>query len=471
MRPAKANFLGLTAVAAAIVLAVTMVGVGYWPGIMIDDARWQYQQSVDNAYEDWHPPLMAWIWRRLMFIQPGPAPMLVLQLALLWGGIALIAYWAIKHGRPRLALAVALSGWLPASLALSGTVTKDCLMAGALMTSTGFALTIDLARSRIGRAIAGAGSFVFIVFAAALRLNAVIACVPLLLAILPKPLTATKSRLIASGVAGAIALSLVGPAVNIALQAEGTDVELSPIIFDLGGITEHSGVNTFPDLHVRDPVAVNHRCYDPVGWDSYSTWSKVPCPLGFEAFQNAKDEDDLNPAKIWLSALVRHPLAYAEHRLAHFNLSTEFLVPNGPIFTAWSQSVQNPWGYSIRSNAIVPAITALADDGAKTPIGWPIFWISVALAAVVGGMFLKAPAIVIALASSSFLYGLSYLVFGVAVGMRYYFWTISAGAVAAILVSGEYSSTGSKLRPKAVAVPALIIALPTAAAILARIVS
>jgi len=37
------------------------IAYAYWPGIMIDDARWQYQQAVDNAYEDWHPPLMAWI--------------------------------------------------------------------------------------------------------------------------------------------------------------------------------------------------------------------------------------------------------------------------------------------------------------------------------------------------------------------------------------------------------------------------
>ena len=48
---------------------------------MIDDARWQYQQSVDNAYEDWHPPLMAWIWHYLMLLEPGPGPMLVLQAA------------------------------------------------------------------------------------------------------------------------------------------------------------------------------------------------------------------------------------------------------------------------------------------------------------------------------------------------------------------------------------------------------
>src|SRR6478672_2691796 len=125
MRPAKANFLGLTAVAAAIVLAVTMVSVGYWPGIMIDDARWQYQQAVDNAYEDWHPPLMAWLWRQLSLVLPGPGPMLLLQVLLTWGGLALIGGWAWRRGWRGRALALVAAGFLPGALMLMGAVTKD----------------------------------------------------------------------------------------------------------------------------------------------------------------------------------------------------------------------------------------------------------------------------------------------------------------------------------------------------------
>ena len=80
-----AIILGIAAIGAALVF------IAYWPGVMIDDARWQYQQAVDNSYEDWHPPLMAWVWRRLAFIVTGPAPMFLLQLLLYWVGVALIA--------------------------------------------------------------------------------------------------------------------------------------------------------------------------------------------------------------------------------------------------------------------------------------------------------------------------------------------------------------------------------------------
>ena len=457
--------------AAFVVLAlgIIVIALGYWPGIMIDDARWQYQQSVDNSYEDWHPPLMAWIWRRLMFIQPGPAPMFVLQLALYWLGIGLATYWAYRRGRPRLALAIALVGWIPAPLALTGTVTKDCLMAGALSCASGLLLVRDLVQSGRARAAMSAGAIAFTFFAAALRLNAVVACVPLLLVAVPNRLTCTWPRIAGTTVVGAAALLAVGPAIDRLLQAEDTDVSLSLIIFDLGGITEHSGVSQFPDLSVRDPVAVNHRCYDPLQWDSYSSWAQKPCPLGFEPFQNAKDENDLNSTAIWIHSILKHPVAYAEHRLTHFNLSTWFLVPAGPDFTAWSRSVPNPWGYRVRPNGVISAVTALADAAARTPLGWPIFWISVALAALVAALMARAPPLMVALAASSFLYGLSYIVFGVAVGMRYYFWTISAAGLAAVLVTGEIARRRTPLRKPAIAVPAAIIAVPTTLAILARL--
>ncbi len=248
---------------------------------MIDDARWQYQQAVDNAYEDWHPPLMAWVWRRLMFIQPGPAPMLVLQLALYWAGILLIAGSAYRRGRPNLAIALACLGWLPAPLALTGTITKDCLMAGCLSCAAGLLLWRQTTSSLASRLALSAGAFAMLLVAAALRFNAFLACLPLALAAAPRAFTSTLPRTILTGVVASLAFMMVGPAINQLLQAEKTGVEQSLIIFDLGGITEHSGVSQFPDMQVKDPVAVNHRCYDPYQWDSYSSWAKTPCPLGF----------------------------------------------------------------------------------------------------------------------------------------------------------------------------------------------
>jgi hypothetical protein len=436
---------------------------------MIDDARWQYQQVVDNAYEDWHPPLMAWIWRRLTFLMPGPGPMLVLQLAFYWIGIALVACWAYWRGSPRLAAALVCAGWLPACLALTGTVTKDALMDGALLVATGLLLWRMLAQGAAARAAFTVAILIALFVAAALRFNAFFACLPLALAALPDRLVRTKARLLLAALALAGAFLMAGPAVAALVSAEKTDVELSLIIFDLGGITEHTGASQFPDMHVRDPVAVNHGCYDPVEWDSYSDWAKKPCPLGFTPLQALIDDDDVNARALWVHAIASHPLAYLEHRLAHFNRSAWFIVPGGPAFTAWSDSVPNPWGFRVQRNRIVAGLTAFANAAAATPLGWPIFWISVALAALVAAIAARLPRELLAISASPFLYGLGYVVVGVATGIRYHMWTFTGAAVAALLVAGELARRRWPLSRNAVLLSASLIAVPTLAAIAARV--
>jgi hypothetical protein len=450
-------------------LGFALVAYAYWPGVMIDDARWQYQQAVDNAYEDWHPPLMAWVWRRLAFIVPGPAPMLLLQLLLYWAGIALIAWWAHRRGQRGLAIAIACAGWLPSPLALTGVVVKDVLMAGFLLLCTGLLLCRMNIRGSGFRAAMTAASILCLFIAAALRLNAVFACLALLLAALPAFLTRTWPRLTASAFAGAAALLIAGPAVASLVQAEDTKVDLSLKIFDLGGITEHSGVSVFPDFGVRDPVAVNRRCYDPNQWDGYSTWAKRPCPLGFARFDELVDEGDVSVTRLWLREIASHPLAYAEHRLDHFNRSTFFLVPSGPAFTAWSQSVPNPWGFQVTPNAVLSAISGYANLAGTTPLGWPIFWISLALAAVIIAFASKCPPVVRAIAASAFLYGLSYLVVGVAVGMRYYFWTITGSAIAVLVLAVELRARRERVGRKALITALVVVAAPTLMAVAARL--
>ena len=436
---------------------------------MIDDARWQYQQSVDNAYEDWHPPLMAWIWHYLMLLEPGPGPMLVLQLALYWIGIALIAVWIYRRGNPRLGILGACAGWIPAPFALMGSVTKDALMAGALSSAVGLLLWSKTAQQAKVRLALGAAAILALLLAAALRANAFLACVPLALAVLPTRYRSTVPRFALAALTST-AIFIVAPvAVATALHAENTESQLSLITFDLGGITDHSGVNQFPDMHVANPVQVNHGCYDPFEWDSYSTWARRPCPMGFAPFQALVDEGDLDPRKLWVKAVVAHPLAYAEHRLAHFNLSTWFLVANDPVPPAWTQSVANPWNFHVRPNEALATVDNFANAAGRTPLGWPIFWISVGLAVLVACWFAQLSYTITAVAASAFLYGMGYLIFGVATGMRYYVWTIVGAALAAVLAASELERRRHGPNRRVTFLAATIVGVPTAMAVTARL--
>ncbi len=450
-------------------IGALLIMQAYWPGVMIDDARWQYQQALDNAYENWHPPLMAWIWRKLTVLEPGPSPMLVLQLAFYWMGIALIASSAHHRGHPRLAFLLLCAGFLPAPFALSGTVTKDALMDGVLLFSTGMILWRQHIWSRVVRSLIVVLAIVGLAFAAALRFNAFFACIPLFLAAIPGSWIRTWPRFLAAVVGSALLFLAIPGLIAAVLHAEDTDVQLSLIIFDLGGITEHSKVSQFPDLNVRNPVAVNHHCYDPKGWDSYSSWAKTPCPLGFDPFQSLIDNGDVNAKDLWVRSILHHPIAYLEHRLTHFNLSTWFFVASGPDSTAWSQSASNPWGFKVVQNPLLAQITAVTNGVAKTPLGWPIFWIAVALGAVFTALSARLPKDQLAIASSAFLYGMGYLLVGVATGMRYYMWTLSGGAVAALLVAGEIWKRRSVLKRRWIIPPIALVALITSIAIAGRI--
>src|SRR3954470_14873666 len=50
-----------------------------YPGYMSADSLWQLNQARAANYNDWHPPMMAFMWRYLDKIVAGPILMLALQ--------------------------------------------------------------------------------------------------------------------------------------------------------------------------------------------------------------------------------------------------------------------------------------------------------------------------------------------------------------------------------------------------------
>ncbi|WP_256326040.1 hypothetical protein [Sphingomonas sp. NFR15] len=390
----------------------------YWPGIMYWDAVRQYGQAVSGAFDDWHPPAMEWVWRRLIAVQPGPAPMLLLQAGLYWSGVALLA------ARARRGWLIVLPALLPFALATLGSVLKDSLMAGAMLAAAG----LGAWAGREGRWGLRAAAIALLVFAATLRFNALLAALPLLVAVLPANWRRTRARLAACTLAGGVALAVAMPLANHATGAKRSGVALSLVIFDLGGVTEHSGVDVFPPLPVAEPVAVNHRCYDPARWDSYAWWVGEPCPIGFALIRDTFAARHQSPYVFWLRAIAAHPLAYAEHRLRHANANMRFLLGHEFERPVQPQSAPNPWGYRIARNPLQRAFDWLAVQTCRTPLGWPICWIALALGMVYAAW--GVPGVTMPLALSAALYGGGYLVLSVASDLRYHLWTMLAAGLA-----------------------------------------
>ena len=453
-RKGSRSHLHLLALVCAALIPAALTVSAYWPGLMNWDPVVQYGEALSGKITDWHPPIMQWLWQRIIPWWPGPVPMLLLQVGLWWGGLLLLAARALRKGRPVLAWALLACGLLPIGLALTGMIYKDSLMAGALITAAGIVSNLDGRRRLLLRIVAA----VLLCFAAALRFNGFAAAMPLMVMLLPQALRRTPLRLgVTAAVTSAALLALV-PAINHEIGAKSSGVELSLILFDLGGITEQSGVSVFPEeFEVKDPVAVNHKCYEADKWDSYSDWVDVECAIGFTTWRDDVAPEGISPAKTWLSAIVHHPIAYAEHRLHHFAINIRLLpldddaerpVPN--------EDAPNAWNFHITPNPRFYALDNLAVWSAHTPLGWPVVLMALALGAAIAGRGLKDARVIMPIALSSLLYGMSYLVVSVASELRYHLWTDLAALVVTTMVLAEWRNI-PKLRLVVAYVPATLI--------------
>ncbi len=449
---------------AALVLAAIIPGAltayAYWPGMMSWDPVLQYRQALTGQITDWHPPIMQWLWRQFIPAWPGPAPMMILQIVLWWTGLLLLALRAQHEGRGRLAWALLGCGMLPLGLALTGEVYKDSLMAGALVGAAGLIAWKERSRWVIAPAL------MLVLLAAAMRFNGCAAALPLLIALLPAALHRTRPRLLLTAVAAVAALLAVVPVTNALIGATPSGVQVSLMVFDVGGITERTGINQFPpqidhDSHgkpIGDPVAANHRCYNVQKWDSYSGWADIECPLGFSAWIDLIDSKQIDAKRIWLGAIVRHPVAYAEHRLTHFGWNTRFLpLPIWVERPAQEQTQANEWGFHITPNPVFRAIDTLTMASAYTPLGWPIVMIALAFGAVAAGSSRSGiSSLTLPLALSSFLYGMSYLVVSVGVDLRYHLWTDLGALLATVLILADARSISRRRLALAYAPAALV---------------
>ena len=426
-------------------IGATLTALAYWPGFMTWDAIRQYDQAVSGDFDDWHPPAMEWLWRQLLAIHAGPRPMLVMQLTLEWGGLALLAGWALRRERRWLAAAILACGFMPFGLALTGEVLKDCLMAGALIAAAAALAWAEPERRAVGWRIMG---IALLIFAATLRFNAFLATVPLAVALLPAAWWRGKLRLlVATGVTAAVMLAAL-PLANRILGAKPSGVGLSLVIFDLGGIAHFSGKNTFPPIQdfddSDDPAGIVSACYDPSKWDRYAWWGANPCDIGFDNVQEAFAAQHINPYRWWLGQVVAHPVAYAEHRLAHFTINTRLFSRDATERAVQIDPPPNDWGYRVTPGPLLTAIDGAAVWSADSPLGWPIVWIALALAVLIAAPALPSRRLVLPLALSSFLYGMGYAAFSVASELRYHWWTMFATAVAAVIAGADVGA-GARL--------------------------
>jgi hypothetical protein len=438
--PAPSRFLALSSAFWARPWAVALAGFAltvllYFPGGMSSDSVAQLAQARSGTFANWHPPLMAWVWRAIDSLLPGPAGMLILQAAAWWGGLALLA--TRLFAPPQAWRVLVLLGFWPPLFGMVGTIWKDVQMALAFTLAAG----LMLAARR--RPLWLAAALVAIAYGTAMRHNGLLAALPLA-AWAAWALTAALAdrrilRVLASGLV--VAFTLGAPlAANRVLTAHDSHVDQLLYAYDLAGISVRAGAQLVPPAIHAKPVTLEalRAAYDPNYVDPL-----YPTTLAFT--DDAATVRALRQA--WLQAIAQHPIAYVAHRA---DVLSHALGLRPAVWFAYHRGV-------VPNDLGVPAGEATWNSplyGLFWVLKWtPLYRPGLYLALLVAGLWVvwrqrhrrRFAGWAIAVGLSGLLYALPNGVIAIAADLRYHLW--------ALVATGLVGATWWAERPAAIRTP------------------
>jgi len=425
--------------ATAALLFVTNLVIGF-PGVPVDDSDFQYAQAVAQHFNDWHPPIMAWLWSVFRLIADGNGQMFCFHVACYWLGFGLVAAALGRTGRPLAAWGVLGVGLFPPFLMMNVIILKDVGLAVTFLAAFAALFWYRIRDRKVPLAVV-AISIILLFYGTLARTNAVFGVVPLLAYMINPRWLERPWRLLLFSIPIAMFLVPVSNLFNHSvLKATPLGLIRSLEIFDLTGIAFYSG-----DLSVFGPgnsfiKQDVDKCYSAIGWDALSPWGNCRFfwnrlavsqdlqgveKLDSMAVIEARPNPDL--PDLWGTAIIEHPLAYARHRLAHFSSEMLGAAMGGAIFDAWAPPMQERRLYLVLYDALT------------TPALWLAIGACLLVLLALVRRLQRSPGIEAALALdiSGLTYTCAYLIVGVASDSRYQFWSMVATFVALVISSSE----------------------------------
>ncbi len=125
-----------------------------------------------GSWNNWQPPLLAYLWIPLQWFWSGPQPMLAIFLAGYWSAFVLIALGFRDEESRTLPWFVFASAFFPMAINYNGQLVKDIAMAISMLCAAGIAALLLRGYFRRAR-VAATFMWLFILFGGFFRANAV----------------------------------------------------------------------------------------------------------------------------------------------------------------------------------------------------------------------------------------------------------------------------------------------------------
>jgi hypothetical protein len=288
-----------------------------YPGRLNIDST---EQLIGAAFpvhrNDWHAPIVGWLWNIPAPLLGQPAAALLVQSILIAFGAAIVPARRPTDGWTAMALILELC-WKTALIPLAGVILKEVLLVGALLGALGcFQLWITSGH----RLWLWAGAALIVMSALVRAPNAIMFCIAAALA-LPLFSQGWKSyakRLLLACTALLACVPLSGIANRYFFHAKPAHPEAQIVIFDVAGTSIRSGTNLFEAIPgwPTAPVPELRGCYDSALWDNFAPWGRCRS-YSFAARSALVHAGAPRIAQWWLGELASHPLAYSQHRLSY----------------------------------------------------------------------------------------------------------------------------------------------------------
>jgi hypothetical protein len=430
----------------ASVAALVAIGFGltlliFYPGIMTFDAKFVYEDIAKGTYGDWQSPVMVWLWGLIDPVAPGAASMFLLTATTYWLGFGILSLALASRGKAS-ALLLPLLAMTPPALALAGIIWRDVLLATCWLLAAAVTFAVSEQRSPV-RLTGQALALALVVLGVLLRPNALLAA-PVLAAYIIWVSRVTLLRTVISYIPAAIVLFGIVQVVYYGMLDAKRQHPLQTImIFDLGGISHFAKQNQFPvDWSEAENEMLLNKCYQPTLWDIY--WRLDPCDFVMRKVEREKGLFG-TPAisKAWLQAMLRHPVAYLQHRSAFM---WNFLAADN--LTIWTADVEHPTRKVFADRAAFNAMVSADDLLKPTPLLRTGFWLLACIVVCCVGWRRSPPreaAFALGVCGSATVYVLCFYAVGVASDFRYGYWAVLAGMAGSVVV---WSGRAERTEPK-----------------------
>jgi hypothetical protein len=411
-----------------LVLVLAWVAVNFYafmPGLMSPDSLSQYGQGLSGAYSNAHPPLMSFVLGLCARTFASPWPLLLLDLLMLAGGMALLA----KDARPErfvwALLLVIVYLVLPPTWSLGVVLWKDSTLAGVLLLSVAALATRQFV----------VGGLLMIV-AMLLRHNSIIAVAPMLFFVTGHvaKLSGSKLKRLGATLAAMVVMSTVPPAVERLSRAEDTCMLCMPAVLDLSAIYVERPDELQQSVFVND-VGVEDlkRTYTPSTMIFILHGQEPGVRHIAPGFVETHRREILRE---WARVIPRHPLIYVKSRLLFF----KYLLGIGTAETFYAFHIGidgNAWGLKLEHPDSGAHLWLRAQqDAARHALpfrGW--FWFGLSTALTIVLFIRRRESLAFATAFSGFLFTFTLLLIAPSADFRYLFWTIvSCFATGALLL-------------------------------------